>query len=84
MKLQDLSSKQRMRLAKKVGTSPGVLLHLKSGFRKASAEMASKIERAARALGWSIRRESLCEACKKCELAKIARGREKGDGDEIW
>lgn len=85
MKLEDLDSKQRAQLAKKLKTSPGVLLHLKSGFRKASADMASRIERAARSLGWDIQRESLCEACKKCELAKAARGNGKGeDGDEIW
>jgi hypothetical protein len=75
MKLKDLSRANRKVLANKAKTSIGTLDHIASGVRKASAEMAGIIENAALKLGWDIRRESLCAACKGCELAKIARAR---------
>ena len=53
--------------------SDAVLRHIQTGRRKASAEMAVRIEKAAKKAGVDVPRESLCETCRKCDLAKAAR-----------
>lgn len=77
MKLSDMTPKQRAALAELVPTSPDVLRHIASGARQPSASMASAIERAAKKLKVTVRREDLCDACGRCELARIARKKGK-------
>lgn len=74
MKITDLTPPVRRKLAGLMGlASDGLLRHIQTGRRKASAETAGRIEKAARKLGVEIQRESLCETCRKCDLAKVAR-----------
>jgi DNA-binding transcriptional regulator YdaS (Cro superfamily) len=77
MDLSDLTPKQRAKLAEAVPTSPDVLRHIANGARQPSAAMAGAIERAAKKLKLDIRRESLCAACGRCELAQAARKKGK-------
>jgi DNA-binding transcriptional regulator YdaS (Cro superfamily) len=73
MKFEDITVGQRKRIASLMGTSDGSLRHVHAGRRQASAETAIRIERAAKRIGLDIKRESLCEACGRCDLAKKAR-----------
>ena len=73
MKIKDITTDQRKRIARLAKTSDGFLRHVQSGRRKASAEMAIRIEAAAARVGVEIRRESLCAACGGCDLAREAR-----------
>jgi len=49
-------------------TSRNHLNHLISGRRRASAELAARIDRATRG---AVKRETLCEACKRCEYTRV-------------
>lgn len=74
MKLKDLTPTLRQKIAGQMAwASDAVLRHIQTGRRKASAEMAINIERAAKKVGIDLPRESLCDACGKCDLAKKAR-----------
>lgn len=73
MKIEDLTTTQRKRIAALAKTSDGSLRHVQSGRRQASADMAIRVEAAARRIGLDIKRESLCAACGGCELARKAR-----------
>ena len=74
MKITELSFAQRAKVAENLGLqSDAVLRHIQTGRRKASAEMAVRIEKAAKKAGVDLPRESLCETCRKCDLAKAAR-----------
>lgn len=72
--MKDLTPQQRQVIAEAIGTSERALQHIQAGRRQASASMAIRIERVASTLGLDIRRESLCSACRGCDLAKKARG----------
>lgn len=85
IRIADTTRQQRAALAAKMRVALGTLDHIASGLRKASAEMAGKIEKAStEVLGVAITRESLCSACKKCELAKTARKSQQVDEGKIW
>ena len=73
-KLTDIDPATRKQLAGRAKTSDRMLQHIQVGRRQPSAMMAIRIERAAKKLGLDIRRESLCSACRGCDLAKRARG----------
>jgi hypothetical protein len=73
IKLKDITPAQRRLIAAHVGTSEDVVRHIQAGVRQASADMAGRIEAAAAQIGVDLRRETLCEACGKCALAKKAR-----------
>ena len=68
-----LSGTQRALLAEAAGVSEAALRHVQYGRRNMSAEMAIRIELAARSVGMDVRREDLCLACGACELARKAR-----------
>ena len=72
-KLSQLKPTEREQIAELVPMDPGSVRNISAGRRKASALTAILIERAARKLGLDIRRESMCEGCRKCEFAKAAR-----------
>lgn len=74
-RIENTTRRERTVLAKRMRVALGTLDHIASGMRQPSANMARKIEEATIALGWAapITRESLCEACNKCDLAKTAR-----------
>jgi hypothetical protein len=62
-------------LAKNAGTTVGTLRQIAGGYRtdgkvSTTPELARRIEIASKG---ELRRENLCVACGKCELAKIAR-----------
>lgn len=69
-------AEQRKALAKVAGTSVAHLYHLLSGHRKASAELAGRIEHAAATLRKddrtlpAVKRSDICKACAECEYAK--------------
>ena len=71
--LKDISTTARQIIATEIGSSDRYLQQLQVGRRKASAAKAIAIEKAATKLNLNIPRESLCEACSGCELAKKAR-----------
>lgn len=73
MNIKDLTTDQRTRIARLAKTSPGFLRHVQSGRRKPSAEMAIRIEVAAKRVGLDLPREGLCSACGGCNLARAAR-----------
>ncbi len=73
MKLTDITVSQRKRLAELADTSDATLRNLQHGRRNASAEFAIRVEKGAKRMGLEVRRESVCEACGKCELARAAR-----------
>ena len=73
MKLKDVTIEQRHQIADDAGISRDVLRHLQAGRRPIGPAVAGRIEKAAKRLGLDIRRESMCEACKGCDLAKKAR-----------
>lgn len=75
VRIESTTRRERTTLAKKMRVALGTLDHIASGIRQPSANMARRIEEATIALGWEapITRESLCEACGKCDLAKAAR-----------
>ena len=73
MKIKDLTPEQRRRIATLAKTTDGALRHVQSGRRQASADMAIRVEAAAKRVGLSLPRESLCSACGGCDLAKRAR-----------
>jgi len=73
MKLRDLTPKLRAAIAKRAKLHVDSVRQLSTGYRGASAKTAIKIERAAKSLGISVPRESLCEGCNLCEFAKAAR-----------
>lgn len=74
MKITELTPPVRQKIADNLGLgSDAVLRHIQTGRRKASADMAVRIEKAAKKAGVDIPRESLCETCRKCDLAKVAR-----------
>jgi hypothetical protein len=72
-KFRDVSVEQRKAIAEKAGIDKDVLRHLQKGRRPINAAVARLIEKAAKHFGLDIPRESMCEACRKCELAKKAR-----------
>lgn len=73
MKLKHVTVEQRHQIADEAGIDRDVLRHLQAGRRPISAVRAQSIERAAKQIGLDIPRESMCEACRKCDLAKKAR-----------
>jgi len=74
MKLADVTPAVRRKIAELLGLeSDAVLRHIQMGRRRASADMAIRIERASKAAGAEVRRETLCDACRGCDLAKKAR-----------
>jgi hypothetical protein len=74
MKITDLTPEVRQKIADLLELgSDAVLRHIQTGRRKASAAMAVRIEKAAKRVGVDLPRESLCETCRKCDLAKAAR-----------
>lgn len=73
MKLKDLTPTQRRDIGAGAGISVDFLRHMAKGRRTVSALLAQRIERAAGALGLRLRREDMCAACRKCDLAKQAR-----------
>lgn len=74
MKITDLKPPLRRKIADILGlASDAVLRHIQTGRRKASAGMAIRIEKAAKKAGVEITRESLCDDCRGCDLAKKAR-----------
>ena len=58
------------RAARRAKTSPAYLGHLAAGRRKGSAAIARRIEIATEG---AVPRESVCEACRRCEFLKAAR-----------
>lgn len=72
-KLADITPETRRAIAVRAKTSDRMLQHIQVGRRQPSAMMAIRIERAAKKLGLDIRRESLCSACRGCDLARKAR-----------
>jgi DNA-binding transcriptional regulator YdaS (Cro superfamily) len=73
MKLKDLTPKQRAAIAKRAKLHVDSVRQMSTGYRGGSAKTAIKIERAAKALGLVVLRESLCAGCNMCEFAKAAR-----------
>ena len=68
-------------LAKRVGTSRGMLYQLAGGHRNASAERAQAIERETRVMSKAskgrlpvVYRTDLCEACRSCDFAQRCLG----------
>lgn len=74
MNLRILTPTQLKRLAALAKTSYDSLRHVASGRRGASAEMAIRIERAAKRMRLDVRREELNSGCRGCEFAKKCRG----------
>ena len=74
MKIKDITTEQRKRIARLAKTSDGFMRHVQAGRRRPSAEMAIRIEVAAGRIGVDLPRESLCAACGGCDLARAARG----------
>lgn len=80
--IKSTTRRQRATLAAKMRVALGTLDHIASGLRQASADMAGRIEKASvETLGVRITRESLCGACKRCDLARTAR---KLEQEKIW
>lgn len=73
MKLTDLTTEQRKRVADLAGSTDDSLRHIQRGRQPVSARLAIAIEKAAKKVGLDVRRESLCAACGGCDLAKKAR-----------
>lgn len=73
MKLKDVTVAQRHQIADNAGVDREVLRHLQAGRRPVGPAVAGRIEKAAKRIGLDIRRESMCEACRGCDLAKKAR-----------
>lgn len=73
MKLKDVTVAQRHQIADTAGIDREVLRHLQAGRRPIGPAVAARIEKAAKRVKLDIRRESMCEACKGCDLAKKAR-----------
>lgn len=79
--LKEATIPQRERLIKYAKTTLGGLRQLAGAYRTggkvhATPELAAAIEKASIKVGGelpAIKREDLCLACGKCELAKIAR-----------
>lgn len=78
--LAEATAAEQQRLAEAAGTSRAHLRHLNTGKRHASADLASRIERASKRLHKQsagrlplIPRTSLCAACMACEFAKLAK-----------
>lgn len=83
IRFENTTRRQRAVLAKKMRVSLGTLDHIASGLRQPSADMARRIEEAGVKLGGPVTvRESLCKACGRCELAKVARRAKKEE--VIW
>jgi DNA-binding transcriptional regulator YdaS (Cro superfamily) len=68
-------------LAKRVGTSVGMLYQLAGGHRNARAERAQAIERETRLMAKAskgrlpvVYRTDLCEACRSCDFAQRCLG----------
>lgn len=73
MNLQDLTPDQLADLAERVDSSLKTLQHYASGRRQPSAARAIELERAAKKMKLDLKRESMCDACRGCDLAKKAR-----------
>lgn len=73
MKITGLTVPQRKRIAALAKTTDGGLRHVQAGRRQASADLAIRIEKAAKRIGVELRREDLCAACGGCELARAGR-----------
>lgn len=72
--LKNSSIKDRRLFAAKSGISLTYLRELMKKRRQASAGVASAMEKAARDMGLPpLTREQLCDACRRCDLAKKAR-----------
>lgn len=71
--LGELSQPEIKKLAPLAGTTYGSLRQVAAGRRGASSRTAIAIERAARRLGWDIRREDLNSGCAVCEFARACR-----------
>lgn len=76
------NTKEKQRLARRARTSIGMLYYVAGGYRRkgrvdANPALARRIEIA---LDGAVRREQLCAACGRCELAKIARRHTRPEG----
>lgn len=67
---------ERSTMARRAGTSVGMLNQLAGGHRQASADMAGRIERvtdemhkASKGRLPTVKRTDLCEACRSCQYA---------------
>lgn len=70
---------ERKTLADKAKLSYAVLMQIAGAYRtngvvSTTPETAAAIEAASIEMGDTIKREDLCQACGRCELAKVARG----------
>lgn len=73
MKLTDLSTTQLRRLATGAGTSLKYLQHIIASRREPSVRMASKLEVAAKRLGWEIGRETMAQDCNRCPYMRACK-----------
>lgn len=70
MKLNQLTWAERRTLAEAAGVNPDSLRHVVKGRRKLSAELASRLEAAAKEIHIQLDRGSLCETCRLCPYRK--------------
>lgn len=69
-----LEPEDRAALAEALGLqSDAMLRHLQVGRRRASAELAIRIEKAAKKLKLAVPRETTCDACRGCEYLKACK-----------
>lgn len=73
MTLSGLTPDQLRRLATLAQCSPASLRHVAAGRRSMSAEMAIRVERAAKRMRLDLRREDMNSGCAGCEFAKKCR-----------
>ena len=72
--LASMSDEQRARFFELAETTPESIRQLTSGRRRASAEMAIRLDDAAAAVGVRLPREKLSAACASCIYAAICEG----------
>lgn len=65
-----LDMKQRARLSRLAGKTPGSMQHVVKGRRGISSELAVRLERAASKMKMEISRTDLNPTCGRCEFAR--------------
>jgi hypothetical protein len=71
--ISGLTHRQLGRLAPLAKTTQGSLRGYQNGMRRMSAEMAIRVEKAAKRLGLNLPRELHAGGCSTCEFARICR-----------
>jgi transcriptional regulator with XRE-family HTH domain len=64
--MADATTKQQQELAKHAGTSRGMLYQLASGQRKATVEMAARLEKAFNKMNVNLTRGDMSNTCASC------------------